>query len=292
MNKMLVENAVYRHWLKYQHIVLPLLIISCAYLAYIGFFSWLVHWLLISHVNNVSQNYLHSASLARSELLGLLSASKTVLAILHSSQAGVNLIVDAQIQLGQSLNVIFELINHSWLVSVISLAAIEAWKLLLDLSYFSMAKILVVFFLCYGLHFALRRYKHTLPVSNALLKLSDSLLFIVLLVHFIFPVSVFVTATVGEHYFSSHKAALHSRYREIQSELPAYNMDSGLKDQVKQGVEHFKVSQKKLHLHITTLTHLTAQYTIYSLAEFILLPLMFVIVFSILTRILFRRLLL
>lgn len=284
-----VNNKVISHhnFHRFLHLVALAVINLCVYLAYTGVFSNAIHWLVGEHINTVNQAYLHTATAKTTELLEVLSESKVILALLQSSQGGIDFIVDVQVQLGQSLIVIFDIVNNAWMISFTALSSVEALKLLLDLSQFSMTPILTLFFISYGFYIGLRS---RLPaISYVLLKLSKAMLFVVVLVHFILPLSVYSVAAAGHHFFSEPKKLIHESFAKIHSQLPSNDTKNGLKNQVRGGITHFKNHQNKLHKHTSKLSHLTAKHVIYVISEYIFLPILFIYALSIMLIKIFRR---
>lgn len=258
-----------------------------AYLAYTGVLSRLVQWVGGAHVDGVNRAYLDAASHHASELLELLSASKGILAVLKSSEGGISFIVDVQIQLGQSLIVMYDAIDRAWLFSVAALSSIEVLRLLLDLSHYTMAPVLTLFFCLFGIDLALRR---RIPmVAEVIAKLAKFTLFTVIVVHVVVPLSLYGAAALGQGFFAAHKAEIHRGFSALHAGLPKHDYQVGLKAQVKGSVQQFKERQGALHQTTPSLNGLTARHMVFVVVEFVVIPLLILLALSAVTLRLLRR---
>ena len=282
--------AFSEHFLKNRltHLASLALLLTLAFLAHSGIFSHITDALGGGHMQSVNQRYLEAATHKDTELLELLSLSKVALAVLKSSEGGVSFFIDIQVQLGQSLNVIDEMVNYAWKSSLTALIAIKSMALLLDLSRLSMTPVLTLLFCFMGLSLGLR--KHLPTIGLALSDIARLMLFAVLVVHIVVPLSIYGVAASSHHFFNEHKTAVHQNFSSVHAILPGHDYKAGLHTQVEGHIKDLKNNQAKIHQIASKLYNLTIKHITLVIFEYLLMPIIFLGVISYLFVLMLRRL--
>ncbi len=264
-----------------------LALLAFFYLSYSGLLTQLMSTLIHADIQAFNQQYLDNASKSSIETLEVMTGIKSVLALLQSFSGGISFVVDIQVQLGQSLSALSEVIDKAWQISLASVAAVEGLKLIHYAAHFSMKSLLVVLFLLLGLALGL---KHMAPkISIKLEKLALLGLFLVVFTHIIVPVTIYITASISEHFLQPHKQAIHSQFSELHNTIPKHNANESLHNQVK-GINHTYKNKMKNHAkQFASYSSLAARHFIYSVTEFIILPIVIVLFLSHLVRTVIRK---
>lgn len=265
-----------------RHLAVLLLLLFLSFLSYHGILSSILDYIINDHVFQVSRDYLDQASKTTEKTLAIVSGLKVILALIQSSQGGISFIVDVNVQLGQMMNVIVELINISWMVSIASLFSIKVLGILLDLSRFSMAPLMTLFFAVYGVSYGLGL--HFPQFGGFFSHLSRSGLFLVIIAHLVIPLTVYVSASVSYFFYSDNTSTIHQSYQSIGNNMSKHNPDDGLHDQVKNTISAFSKSQKSVHGDARNYTHLTMGHAVFAIAEYVLTPLILLIALVVLVR--------
>ena len=253
-----------------------------AYLSYMGTVTRFFDLIINAHIEQVARAYLATTAQETTKTLEILSATKAALALLQSSSGGISIIVEVQIQLGQILHVIVELINRAWSVSLAAVAAVEGLGLLLDLSKLSMAPILTLFFVALGITYGL--HKRTPRVAHAFASLARTALFLALAVHFVIPLTIYSTAAVGNFFFHGQKKEVQQGFESVRGATPKHKLDDGLRNQVKSVINKFKDSQGEMHNRTRAISRLTGSHILLSIAEHLVVPLLFLVLYGFLFR--------
>lgn len=262
------QNTKHCSRLKHLGVLSTLLLLS--YLAFIGVFNHILDVIINSHMDDVSRAYLKTSSRDTLEIFGILSAMKAVLALLQSSSGGISFFIDVQVQLGQFISALFDLVNYAWLFSIASASSCFGLEVLLDLSRISMAPILTLFFSLTGLYVGLR---DPMPrISSALYEAARLILFAALLVHFVVPLSIYLSAAAGNLFFLKYNKEVHQGISAIHSKVPGHNSEDGLHEQVKGAIHHFKKHQSKMHKHVSEFSHLTVKHIVLVILERFIMP--------------------
>lgn len=103
------------------------MLLLLAYMSYVGAISSFFDQTMYTQIDPVSQAYLKTTGHHAKETLVILSEIKAALALLQSSSGGISFILDVQVQLGQILDVIVELIDLAWSITLASVAAVKVW---------------------------------------------------------------------------------------------------------------------------------------------------------------------
>lgn len=263
---------------------LVLVVISImAYLSYLGYLSaWFRQVTGSNHIDATNVAYLASARDYTADLLAILTESKIVLAVLQSSQGGISFIVDVQVQLGQILSSLHDVINLSWQLTLASLSSIEFLSLLLEASHFSMSVMLTMFFISIGISVCFWKRYH--KISQMVSKLTATLGLIVLVTHFILPYSIYSTAMLSKHLLSPHKSEIYRGYSSFHHQLPQHEGSSDLKDKVKGTMSYFKDKPEHLGKHSEKMSALSAKHLTLIFVEYLFMPLFIIYFFIRLTK--------
>jgi hypothetical protein len=248
-----------------------------AYLSYAGIFSSFFELIINAHIEEVARAYIKTTAHETTGTLEILSATKAAFALLQSSGGGISFIVDVQIQLGEILNVIVELIDRAWFVSLGAVAAVEGLGLLLDLSKLSMAPVLTLFFVALGIAYGLQR-RAPRP-ARAISHVARLVLFVALVVHFVIPLTIYGTAAVGHVFFHGQKEDIRQGFEAVHAATPKHELGIGLHDEIKSVINKFKHSQGSMHERTSAISRLTSSHILLSIAEHLLVPLVFLILF-------------
>lgn len=259
---------------KERHLFVLGLILIFMTFSYHGGFNYIMSLLGKSHIDQINTQYL-SSSLAHSEdLLEVVSALKVILNLLQSSSGGISFFIDVQIQLGQALNTLTELVNHAWLFSIVSVASIHIMQLLQDMSHQSTTVVMTLFFCILGISVAAQ---NRLPaLSKSLSHISHILFFLILFVHLVIPLTLYGMAMVGHTFLHEHKAMVKQAYEHHYEHMPKQDMSGGLHSQVKGSINQFKTHQKKAKKQSESFSSLTVRHIVLVFLEGILLPLVFI----------------
>lgn len=281
-----IESRLISHRLS--HLLLLACVLLLAFMAYLGAFSGITDSLGGRYVDNISQSYIAAADKSSTELVEVLSASKVALAVLQSSKGGISFFIDIEVQLGQSLNVIYEMVDYAWLFTLASLAATKSMGVLLDLSDLSMAPVLTLFFCLMGFGIGLRR---RLPaVALAISGMARYVLFAALMVHIVVPLAIYGVAATGHHFFQDHKSGIYDQFVSFHKTLPGHDSSSGLHSQVKGSITHFKDNQAALHKHTSELSNITIKHIVFIITEYLLAPVILLLALSFLFLLPLKRL--
>jgi len=253
-----------------------------AYLSYAGTFTSFYELIISTHIEPVARAYIKTTLHETTRTLETLSATKAALALLQSSSGGISFIVDVQIQLGQLLNAIVEFIDRAWYVSLGAVVAVEGLGLLLDLSKLSMAPVLTLFFVTLGMAYGLQR-RAPRP-AHAISHMARMALFVALVVHFVIPLTIYVTATAGHFFFHEQKAVIQQGFESVHAATPKHEPGIGLHDEVKSVINKFKHSQGSMLDQTTAISRLTGSHILLSIAEHLVVPLIFFTLFWVVFR--------
>lgn len=248
-----------------------------AYLSYVGAFSSVFELIINAHIEEVARAYIKTTAHETTRIFEILSATKAALALLQSSDGGISFIVDVQIQLGETLNVIVELIDLAWFVSLGAVAAVEGLGLLLDLSKLSMAPVLTLFFVALGIAYGLQRQAPR--PARAIAHFARLALFVALVIHLVIPLTIYATAAVGYFFFHGQKEDIRQGFESVHAATPKHELGVGLHDEIKSVINNFKHSQGSMHKRTSALSRLTSSHILLSIAEHLVVPLVFLILF-------------
>ena len=275
------------HPRKLKHLLYLALFLFLGYLSHIGLISNLLHLVLNEHVLTVDRNYLSEAQKTSEKTMTVLSGIKSTLALIQSSQGGISFIVDVNVQLGQVFSGISELVTMSWKISLASILSIRLQGYLLDLSVISMAPLFTLFFVLVGASLSLSR---VFPrIGGFFSEISLTGLLLVFVVHFLWPLTIYVTASASNYYFSEISSAVHQGYEEIDKSLSQHNPKDSLHNQVKTTIKTFNNGQQDLSESATKYSRSMVFHTIFSILEFVVMPLaVFILMVTVTRRVLSR----
>ena len=270
-----------------KHLLLLAFLLLLAYLSHIGVLTSIVHYTINDHVFTVDRNYLDHAQATAEKTLSVISGIKSMLALIQSSSGGISFIVDVNVQLGQLFSGISDLVTMSWKISLASLISIKIQGYLLDLSTVSMAPLLTIFFVLLGVSTGISR--RFAEAGKFVSSLSLTGLMLVFVAHIILPLSIYITASISNYYFSSISAAVHQSYETISDNLSKHNPNDSLHNQVKNTITSFTHGQKNIRGDSTSYARSTVFHTIFSILEYVITPLLlFVSLYLLIKQILIR----
>ncbi len=252
------------------HLSVLIVIAVLMAVAYHGGFNAILDILIKGHIDDVNRGYLASSLHESDTLLEIISGMKVLLALLQSSSGGISFIVDVEIRLGETMNVLVELINQAWQFSVASVAANHAMSMLLDLSYLATAPTLTLFFALYGLSLSVRSRAINLSVSIE--RIAQAMLFIVLFVHLAIPLAIYGTATASHYLFQDYRGSIKSEFQQHYDRMPKHNATDSLHSQVKTTIDQFNQHQKDADKQSESLSSLTIKHIVVVVIEGLVLP--------------------
>ncbi len=265
-----------------KHSILDLVVLFCfsllSYLSVRGIFTEVFNFLINDHIRHVDEVYLQLVSNEALETLEVISEIKMLLALIQSSVGEVSFIIGIQVQLGQLLHVLVELVDRAWLASLAAIAAIEGMKLLLDLAFLSMSSLLSLVFICLGFFYGTQgSFQRLSVVFGIIAKWS---MFLVLFTHFVVPLSIFTASTVSHHFFASHRAQIHQEFQTIHRHIPKHKKNSGMKERVEHTISSFEKLNDVFTNGSKGYSRVTVKHIVYSFIEFFVIPLVLLLLLS------------
>jgi hypothetical protein len=248
------------------------LLLLC-YLSYAGVLKKVMIHFFLQPVNQINNQYLDAAAEV-AVTMEVISEIKSLLAVVQSSSGGISFFIDVQVQLGLVLNVIVELVDHAWKVSLAALTAIEGLKILLYLSHFFMTPLLVVLFVLLGTALAMQSW---LPnVAKKLSRASRLGLFLVVFTHVVLPLALLLSGTVSHHYFSQNRADIHHGFIQFRGELPQHQNETDMNTQIKNSIKHYKHAHRTASNQSSGYAKLASKHFVNSFTEFFLVPMILI----------------
>ncbi|WP_420590833.1 hypothetical protein [Bacterioplanoides sp.] len=287
--KGLAEHGVLYHLQSREgkDVIKLMLILALFHLSLSGHISQLFAYLLHDNIYAFNSLYLTTASQDSVKTLEIVAAIKSVMALLQSLSGGVSFIVDVEVQLGDSLSVLSNITDKAWAISLSSVGAAETLSLLHHSVYFTMKPLLVALFLVLGLSIGLKKFSPTL--SLRLERLVSLGIFLAVFTHIIVPLGIYGTAKVSQYYLQPQKQALHKQFSDFSNSLPHHSNQGDLKDQVSELRKHFKKGLKEHTNKTGDYSLMAVKHVLYTVTEFILLPLFIVVFLSKLLIIMIRK---
>ena len=272
---------------KVADIIKLLSLLAFFYLSYSGLLTQAMSYLIHADIHQYNAHYLKTATHKAIETLEVMGGIKSVLALMQSFSGGISFIVDINVQLGQSLSAIIDIMDKAWLVSIGSVVAIEGLRVMHYAASFSMQPILIFLFLLLGCAMGLKRI--TPKFAKKLDKLAILGVFLVFFTHVVSPLSIYLTANISQHFLKPHKEALHQNFKTLHESMPKHSKDPSFKDKIKEMKGHLKKSDEDHSSKTGDYSHLAAKHFIYSIVEFLVLPLSLVALLSYLVIIVIRK---
>ncbi|MCS6237695.1 hypothetical protein G3495_21700 [Shewanella baltica] len=109
------------------HLIKLAAILLLVFLAFTGKLSFIADGIGGCYLDTVNRSYIKTGKQASADLFEMLSASKVALALLTSSKGGISFFIDIQVQLGQSLSALYDMVNYAWLFALASLATMSTF---------------------------------------------------------------------------------------------------------------------------------------------------------------------
>ena len=270
------------------HLGILIAVMALMAIAWHGGFNAILDVLIKGHIDEVNRGYLAASLVESDSLLEIISGMKVLLALLQSSSGGISFFIDVQIRLGETMNVLVELINQAWQFSVASVAANHTMTMLLDLSHLATAPTLTLFFALVGLSVA--THHRAINLSTAIGRIAQTMLFVVLFVHLAIPLAIYGTASASHYLFQEHRSAIKQEFKQHYEKMPKHNVSDGLHSQVKETIDQFKQHQKGADKQSETLSSLTIKHMVVVVIEGLVLPLLLLYGLSMLFLSLLRHL--
>lgn len=121
-------------------------------------------------------------------------------------------------------------------------------------------------------------------------EMASLLLFVVLLVHLVIPLSVFGVAVASQHFSQGHKKEVYENFAAFQTQLPQRSKEAGLHGKVEESIKRFQGNQESLRKSTSMLSVLTVKHIVLCIGEYFLAPLILLYVLSILSLRIIKRL--
>lgn len=235
-------------------------------------FTPLAHQLLSTfgafEISQNNQNYLQHASQANRSDLHVLSESFAILEVLSSAELGIRLVVEANIEVGQSLQSLSKALGIAMAVTLAASVLIECWSLVLSMCD-HLAPILLQASLAFcALAFATRMNPAFDHFKRASQDIAELMILGFLVVYFVFPYAVNLTGWLAQGILSSH-STLNPQQKGAADAIMAIRPT--------EDAVTFWSDSKNWRLDLTTLyqsasdhTHLFFDYTVSSFAHSIL----------------------
>jgi len=258
-----------------KHLAILSLLLFLAFLSYKGTLSAVFDYFINDHVFQVDRDYLAESGEKSEKTLEVISGLKSILGLIQSSEGGVSFVIDVNVQLGKLFNVVTELIDISWTISLVSILSILVQEQLLAFSKIWMAPIVTLFFMLFGLSYGLSAFSSRIGVL--LRKLAETGLLLVFVIHLVVPLSIYLTASVSDAFFGDDKSEIHDNYQAISDNLSQLNASASLHEQVKQTITVFSDSRKSVNKDSQSYATLMIKHVVISIVEYVLTPLLLMV---------------
>ena len=263
-------------WLKYTLLTTLLLMVSATFwLADAGQLAQLDEWLL-GGVFSANEAFLEEAAQRAQSMTLMLTELHAGLLVLQSSEFGISFFVDANIQLGNAVAQLTEMVAYGRNFALFNLVALHIIENLLELIQWLtpwlilVAEVALVSIVMADTWVSTRSRWHM-----SLIRFGEGALIVALLLVVIFPLSVNGVRQSSE---AITKALYHNSYEAIsdtREHILPEKAAASIKSDASASLAQFKSSRVKLSEKSSYLaTHLT-RYVAVTLLEVFLLPLMF-----------------
>ncbi len=270
-----------------KHLIILALISFVSYLSFSGFISSFLDHLYYNHIVEVNTLYLQSSLKDTKELYEILSGLKVFFSILSSSSGGISFIVDAQVQLGEFLNVVDGLFTKAWVVSLVSIYVVKLLIFILDFSKTIMPYIFTIFTITLGIAYALK--PSFLKLSYFVAKVSMIWLFISLFIYVVVPFFIYFASVISHTHFLESKDQRVAHFKSIHSSF-SKNYQT-LHDDIRGSMDYLKANKNQIKEKNSEFSQLTISHVFHTALEFIIIPILLILVLGYLSLLFVKNLL-
>lgn len=270
-----------------KHLLFLSLISIFSYLCFNGTIASLLDSLYYDHLLSVNTQYLHTSLKDTTDLYETLSDLKVLFSILSSSSGGISFIVDAQVQLGQFLNVADSLFTKAWVVSLVAIYVLKFLIFLLDFSKTMLPYILSLFSISFGLAYALK--PSYIKLSYFVAKISMIWLFIALFIYVVVPFFMYFSSVISHIHLSDTKEQRHTQFKSIHFDFSQKNQS--LHDDISSSMSYLKDNKQQIKDKNSEYSKLTIDHVFYTLLEFIIIPILMIVILAYLSVLFVKNLL-
>lgn len=164
-------------------------------LNHLGAIDWALDALLRGPIAEANSAYLHQSKVHLGESILVLTALNTGLEVLESSSAGISFIVDVEVQVGNIVATLQQLVERALAASLLSAGSLIGTELILKLGNILAAPILTLTLLIVGFHYLVRG--HWRLMANISGQLADILVIFTLAVHIGLPLTIYGTSVAS-----------------------------------------------------------------------------------------------
>lgn len=270
-----------------KHLIFLALISIFSYLCFNGTIASILDNLYYNHIYAVNNLYLEASLKDTTELYETLSGLKVLFSILSSSSGGISFIVDAQVQLGEFLNVVDSLFTKAWVVSLAVIYILKLMVFILEFSKIIMPYILSLFSITFGLSYALK--PSYIKLAYFMGKISMIWLFIALFIYVVVPFFIYFSSIISHTHFTDQKVQRAIHFKNIYSTFNHKNQS--LHDDISSSMDYLKENKKQIKEKNSFYSKLTIEHVFYTFLEFVLIPIILIIVLSYISVVFVRNLL-
>ena len=215
----------------------------------------------------------HSETIASEDLTKLLELN-TMISPLQSSQVGISLFIDVQIEIGQLLASFTHLLNKAIEVGVLAVSSIGLLKLMINLSE-TIAPWLFYIMLATGVIYGLvSSFTHNQGRYNEMAaRAAKTTLLLFLVLHIFLPYSLYGSALLSKHIIAEQRTENSTALHHLHQHVATPHNKQSLKERAEHNVHSFEKIVLDLPHKVETIANYHTRQTTLSLFEYIILPL-------------------
>jgi hypothetical protein len=260
--------------LNYKELSFLAILSLISYLSFIGVIPSLLNTLYYEHIYSIDKIYLTKSLKESESTFAILSAIKIFLSVIKSSSGGISFFIDVEVQLGQLLNVLEEMFNKTWQISLLAIFSIKLLMFVLELFRDIMPILLNTFIAFFGLSYILRyNLSKAYFVS---LKISMFSLFFLLLAYVVVPFFIYFSSIISHHYLDSSRYDRISSFKQIHTSFIKDDSDS-LHSDVQSAIDVLMDKKEHLNNNHHYYSDLTIAHSFNTLLEFVIIPILLIL---------------
>ncbi len=230
-----------------------------------------------AYVTEEAQAYLKVSEKQAKETFELLSIAKAGFGLIESSQGGISIIIDMQVQVGKVLVALTNLIDFAWEASLAGLAILFVTQLSLALVQSALPTLLF----CVALSWF--SYSACLLTGHAVTQKARQLLhaFMVIFVMLVYavPMAIYGVSVASTELSAQTSTPLKGALSLTNSLYNTQTSHESLKHQTTHAVETLKQNREHINKHVSTLHTYIYQHLAAKLLELFILPLLLLLIF-------------
>lgn len=250
---------------------------------YFGYLEPLVTSIGEGGIAQANQKYLAEAESEAIETFLVFTGVKTGISVIQTASVGISFLVDVQVQVGNLLETLRQVVDYGWMASMMSMVAIHSIEVLLSGADYIARPALCVFLIMNSVHFVFMAFFPNLSHYTA--KASATLFFIVLLSIVFLPLSIYLSS------YASHSITgpiAQELRKEISSEhkdlVVKEESEEGLKSQAKSAITHYSDVSSKTDGKVKHLTKYVVRHISVILFDVLIFPLAFFLSLSVFSK--------